>query len=521
MRLRSFDDLNAPLAWRRVRTWAQSLLMDIPDRLPYEVLDRLFGDTGPPIGQEHNFHRAVLVVSSKQSGTIRPFVRVHPLDLIVYQALVDQLAPTIEAALPPSDRVGAYRQTLDEDSDHAFRADPRNDEFKAGISSAIEGMDSAYVLQTDISGYFLGISHERLRTELWEATDRPEAVSDLCELLAAWQDLGIRGLPQGLRPSSPLANFYLAPLDRLLGASEVPFFRWSDDMWAICESFADARRVQDRIERHLYGIGLTLNGEKTKILRADTALARLKPAKERFERKRDELLDELLEGMEDDPYVDAAALPDPEDVERDVVISEVDRLTAALSEVDLPDNFHADWRQSLRELEAIEDPCAVAVVPALLRRAPDLIDHGLRYVVAVADSDPDAAAAVFTELLSREHSGRDHERLVACHRALSLPGTSAELAEPLGVLALKDDHPLVRAKALVAWGKHSKPSAFGVVDQFLAAAEPPWRVYAFVAMQRKKKAARRQRFDLWGGAGGGLGQLADTLDDRQIKWSKL
>src|SRR5258708_8884397 len=110
--VRSFSSLDVPQAWRRVRTWARSRGMDVPDRLPYGVLDRLHGDAGPELRPHHEPQRAQLVISSKKSGTVRPFVRVRPRDLILYQALVDRLAPAIESALPPHRLVGAYLPVL-------------------------------------------------------------------------------------------------------------------------------------------------------------------------------------------------------------------------------------------------------------------------------------------------------------------------------------------------------------------------------------------------------------------------
>lgn len=522
VQIRSHESLDFPLAWRRVRTWARSRLMDIPDRLPYEVLDRLVGDDGPTLRPEHNVHRTILVVSSKKSGTIRPFVRVHPRDLILYQALVDRLAATIESALPPSDRVGAYRQTLDSSADDAFAGSPRNDEFKVGIAGVIEASDTVYVLQADISGYFLGIEPARLRALLWEITDQPEAVSDLNELLVTWQTLGVRGLPQGLRPSSPLANFYLSSLDRRLGELDVPFYRWVDDLWAISDTYGGARRVQDEIERHLYALGLTLNGEKTRILRGSTARERLEPAKERFEQRKQAAVDEAFEALEDVAYFDEVILPDPNELERDVVHAEFDKQTTALAETDLPKDFYPDMAQLFRELEAMEDPYGFDEIPSILRRAPDLTNSALRYVTAVAAEDVAGAAEVLTSVIAPEHAARDHERLIACHRALSLPADGhAELANQLALLAIEDPHELTRAKALVAWGKHSDEGDFETADRFLEAADPHWRAYAFVAMQLKKASARDARYGRWGGAGGALGGLAKELSSSPIKWTKL
>ena len=97
-----------------------------------------------------------------------------------------------------------------------------------------------------------------------------------------------------------------------MGATSIPFFRWMDDMRAICESFSEARRTHDAIERHLYEMGMTLNGERTRILKAATAIARLEPARVRFERKRDEMIEGAAKAMGD--YGDEGWLPDPDEM---------------------------------------------------------------------------------------------------------------------------------------------------------------------------------------------------------------
>lgn len=102
MRIRSHGTLDFPLAWRRVRGWARGGGADIPDRLPFEILDRLYPEVGPPAPVAHHHVAPVtLVTSSKKSGLARPFARLSPTDLTLYQALVDRLAPSIEAVLAP------------------------------------------------------------------------------------------------------------------------------------------------------------------------------------------------------------------------------------------------------------------------------------------------------------------------------------------------------------------------------------------------------------------------------------
>lgn len=521
MELRSFSTLDIPLAWRRVRTWAQGLGMDIPDRLPFEVLDRLHKDDGPSIRTRVEVRPGVVVIASKKSGTFRPFVRLDPMDLIVYQALVDALGPAIEAALPPRESVGAYRQALSGEDD-AFAGTASNDEFRAGISIAIEDAGAAYVLQTDISGYFLGVRPRTLAAQLSAASDRTDVVEDLAQMLERWQDLGIRGLPQGTRPSSPLGNFYLASLDRLLGSMSVPFFRWMDDMWAICDSYGAARRVQDHIEQHLYSMALTLNGEKTRILRAETAIRRLKPARERFEQKKQAAMDAGTFTITWGDYEEEEVLPDPDEVDRELTLDEFGRLMSDLEAEDLPSAFSADMGLVLRKLEAIGDAQAVAMIPDILRRVPDIVDTAMRYVATVASSDSEAAIGVFSEVLRAGRSSRDFEKLATCNRALSLPaGDGRALASVLKDIALHDANPLIRAKALVAWGKHSDATDISVVESFLRAADPGWRMYAFVALQDKAPDQRDHAYNRWGGTSPGLKEVADLLRGSPIRWSKL
>src|SRR4051812_34460867 len=84
---------------------------DVPDRLPYEVLERI-SDGHPELEREHHLRPALLVMATKGSVTVRPFVRLSPVDLLLYQALVDALAPDIEHALGDRTRVLAYRQNV-------------------------------------------------------------------------------------------------------------------------------------------------------------------------------------------------------------------------------------------------------------------------------------------------------------------------------------------------------------------------------------------------------------------------
>jgi hypothetical protein len=118
-----------------VLTWARGGTIDLPDRLPFEAMHRLY-DHGPRPEVHHHLGPVTVVMSSKKSGTSRPFARLDAVDLTLYQALVDKLAPEIEAALPARDRVFAYRQTVGAE-DHAFHGTPSRGDYETRIQAML------------------------------------------------------------------------------------------------------------------------------------------------------------------------------------------------------------------------------------------------------------------------------------------------------------------------------------------------------------------------------------------------
>ncbi len=522
MQVRSFESLDIGQAWQRVRKWARTAAMEVPDRLPFEVLDRLYGDQGPPLRPHYEPGPAQLVISSKKSGTVRPFVRLRPTDLILYQALMDQLAPAIESALPPRDQVGAYRQRL-QPGDQPFWTTPSNDQFRHNLREAIIAHEDSYVLESDISGYFLGIQLIQLKAALLDTSDRADVVYDLVDLLTQWQTSGVRGLPQGVRPSSPLGNFYIASLDRAMGERDIAFYRWMDDMWAICDSYSEARRVQDSIEQHLYSLGLTLNGEKTRILKAATAAQKLETAARRFEHQRHRMVQDIVETLEGQgEYLDEDEIPDDEDIDREATIQHYSSVVASLGGESLPSTFYADMGLAYRRLEQLGDACALDAIPQVLVRAPDLSATAMRYAASLVDNHGTQVVKIFAQVLEKGRFVRDFEKLNSCHKALLLTrGRQPALGQALARLAIDDRHPLIRAKALLAWGLHSPRSDFETADHFLRSSAPEWRVYALVSIQEKDANGRDKRYKDWAGGNDGLGRVAQLLQEDAIPWAEL
>jgi hypothetical protein len=298
MQLRSLDTLDLPLAWRRVLNLRRRP-NEVPDRLPYEVLDRIT-EGSPPIEAEHHLRPVLLVMANKRSGTVRPFVRVSPVDLMLYQALVDALAPDIELALGDRTKIQAFRQNLI-GSDDPFHGSPTWTDFIAGIHAELEMRGRGYVLTADVASYFVYVDVDELERRLLEVCRESRVVRDLGELLRGWRQLGVRGLPQGVPPSSPLGNFYLRPVDQALESWGTDHRRYMDDLWCFTESYSAARRLQDRLERLLYEDRLGFGGDKLKIRRTSTALRDSRTAAQELQERRESTRLEFLSSA-DDPY---------------------------------------------------------------------------------------------------------------------------------------------------------------------------------------------------------------------------
>jgi hypothetical protein len=492
--------------------------MEVPDRLPFEIGDRLLAG-GPRVPPEHHLQAPLTVMATKGSGTVRPFIRLVEVDVLLYQCLVDRLGPCIEATLLDRGSVFAYRQNLD-GAENQFEGTTTWSDFAGAAQNHLEASDVAYCLRSDVSGYFLQVDPTELERLLLQSGADANAARDLADLLRGWQALGIRGLPQGIPASSPLGNFYLHPLDLAIRRAGFRHVRYMDDLYVFTSSFSDARSVQDIIERFLYPFGLTLSGEKSRIERAATALGQLRLADALIEERRELFREGAAAMLEEALYRDEDAEIDAAEIDVAAVVDLYQEVAAKLRVDDYPQGFRATLRQIYRELRAAKREDALADLPELLNRFPDMTGEGAQYAAYIAEVNPAEVTRVFDVLLSDGRFHREQELLQICRSALYLPRND-KLAGRFGTLALEHAHPLVRARALLAWGALSSPADFSVADEFWSRTHRPWRAYPFVAIQDKDTEARDDRYTRWGSAGRLLDHLAASIQENRFSWKRV
>ena len=145
--------------------------------------------------------------------------------------------------------------------------------FSAQEDYIVANHKKLYVLQSDISSFYDGVSHDILRKKLINNFSVDEnVVNILFACLNCWSGLsqgdflpGI-GLPQGPQPSAFLAELFLMDLDQFfIDKSPLGYLRYVDDFRIYQSSKEDVLKSLACLDIELKKIGLSINSQKTNI----------------------------------------------------------------------------------------------------------------------------------------------------------------------------------------------------------------------------------------------------------------
>ena len=131
-----------------------------------------------------------------------------------------------------------------------------------------------WVVDADLKSYFDTIPWEPLMRRVEERV----ADGRVLELLRGFLRQGVmgtaegwspeEGTPQGAVISPLLANIYLNSLDHTIRARGMEMVRHADDFVLLSQTQAEAQRGLEQVEEWMKGAGLTLHGEKTRVIDA-------------------------------------------------------------------------------------------------------------------------------------------------------------------------------------------------------------------------------------------------------------
>ncbi len=273
--------LDLRLAWDRVRG-------DLEDRVfvrhPYEVelieLDRnTWLAEQLEIVRLNRYAPAAMVVCDvpKAKGGIRPGALLTIGDRLIYAACVGACLEAIHATVRWSQGVVDFAYQL-----------PRNVTDRKWLKSQFTGWQEfrqqslnkveegyPYVVIADISSCYDNIDIATLISDLRQIDAPAAAVDQLRECLQRWALVHGRGIPQGQSASDILAKVYLNSIDHNLRAFGYEHYRYVDDFRIFCRDRVTAKKAIAELTRLLRQRGLTLQGTKSEMLRADEARERI------------------------------------------------------------------------------------------------------------------------------------------------------------------------------------------------------------------------------------------------------
>jgi len=443
------------------------------DLLPARHEDRVAGELGKRFseGLRTRLERgrydpvpAVFIYVPKPGHTTRPAALLTLADRVIYDALVDELRPRIDAALLGPEVVFWPR---------GARADKRWNDFE----SAPLARNPGYVARADITGFYECIDHERLRDTLTDITGRRSVVNALIEFLGRVMSSG-RGIPQGLSASDPIATAYLVPVDASMAREGLDYYRNGDDIRISAQSVGEARRALYVFELELRRRGLLANNPKLIIMPAASYRAALDEVLRTTEETKKALLEARIAELDEDYekiqallekadredlgwaffYADAISFEDlveelaehltPSDTEvaERVFLETITSPPGALS----PEAFHQRIISSLVRLAAGKSAAAIPHMSSLIARYPEKTDFVAGYLNAMDDAQGQRIASLVTTSLTDGRFLTDWEKawllgvLARFARALQAP----DLDVARGLATDEDEIALCRVAAL-------------------------------------------------------------------------
>ncbi|MFG2790004.1 RNA-directed DNA polymerase [Streptomyces sp. NPDC048419] len=199
----------------------------------------------------------------KNDIAVRPLARFSAPDRLVYDAMVFDIAPELDASRNSS--VYSYRWNHRASKPIFWKTSWTR--MRREAKAEILRNWNYKVASLDVSSFYEHIDIGLLSDDLSMVVRDEMAVKRITMFLKKFQTINSAwGLPQGSDASGILANIYLAPVDEFLQRNGFPFFRYSDDVMIFDEEWNSLRDVLIEVNRIFRSKRLSMSAHKTGIL---------------------------------------------------------------------------------------------------------------------------------------------------------------------------------------------------------------------------------------------------------------
>lgn len=149
-------------------------------------------------------------------------------------------------------------------------AAPNRNRLTAQLRDSLEGQLPRYIFRTDLASFYDSVPHANLQELLLNQGELSRTSLSLIRLLLdEWRVLTGKGegLPTGVGLSAYLGEVYAHKIDRAVaGIPAVHFYgRYVDDIVVVARTIEGRDAIEERLNRCVAELGLTLNSGKTRI----------------------------------------------------------------------------------------------------------------------------------------------------------------------------------------------------------------------------------------------------------------
>jgi retron-type reverse transcriptase len=229
-------DLDFARAFRRVKYDSRYDFLRFP--VEFILFEHYFEENikhlRESIQQENYFVKDLRKIWVPKRGYfLRPGSLPHLEDRVLFQAVIDNIAASLEELLPPFDQQVVFSSRLSQDPDSKCMFRNLRSlwiQFQSKAASFCEDSTVNHVLQADIASYFENIDLRLLADTLSSSGISPIYIEVIQQILSKWANGRTRGLPQMLAPCTLLGNVYLSQIDKNMVLRGYKYIRYVDDM---------------------------------------------------------------------------------------------------------------------------------------------------------------------------------------------------------------------------------------------------------------------------------------------------